>query len=99
MTSLSSLHPSSPGTPDWDKLLQGIILDRGSSHALHSQLRNGLRFIILHSLKNGERLLPELEMVQRLNLSQGTVRRALTSWPPRGCSSGGGRSALSSAIP
>ncbi|SDU11769.1 LacI family transcriptional regulator [Verrucomicrobium sp. GAS474] len=84
MTSLSSLHPSSPGTPDWDKLLQGIILDRGSSHALHSQLRNGLRFIILHSLKNGERLLPELEMVQRLNLSQGTVRRALTELATEG---------------
>lgn len=68
----------------WDKYLQTIPLDRGSAYALHAQLRNGLRQIILHSLREGDMLLPELEITRRLNLSQGTVRRALTELASEG---------------
>ncbi|SDU11611.1 LacI family transcriptional regulator [Verrucomicrobium sp. GAS474] len=80
MASSSSSRPStaSKTAAAWDKLFQSVSIDRGSSHSLHAQLRTALRQIILRGLKDGDLFMPELEIVRRLGLSQGTVRRALS---------------------
>ena len=59
-------------------LLKEILLDHTRQTPLHSQLKTGLRRLILGNFEDTSRFFSEAQLVDHLRVSQGTVRRALT---------------------
>ncbi len=57
---------------------QMIAINDGDDRPLHTQLRRSLRSLIERHFNDGERFFSESELIARLGLSQGTVRRALS---------------------
>ncbi|MDR1280843.1 MAG: LacI family transcriptional regulator, partial [Opitutaceae bacterium] len=65
------------GDWDWEKNLRAIVLDRDNGIPLHVQLRTSLRRVIQATPGHIEKLTPENTLIDLLNVSQATVRRAL----------------------
>ncbi len=59
-------------------LLQHIVLDPSRDLPLHAQLKSSLRRLILHKFEDTNRFFSEAQLIGHLQISQGTVRRALT---------------------
>ena len=57
--------------------LERLILDTNRDMPLHAQLRRALRVIIDEHCVDGQKFFTEPQLIQHLNVSQSTVRRAL----------------------
>ncbi|AHF90989.1 transcriptional regulator [Opitutaceae bacterium TAV5] len=62
---------------NWEENLRSIVLDRDNGIPLHVQLRASLRRVIRSTPAHVEKLTPENTLIDLLNVSQATVRRAL----------------------
>ncbi|EIP99096.1 transcriptional regulator [Opitutaceae bacterium TAV1] len=62
---------------DWEENLRSIVLDRDNGIPLHVQLRASLRRVIRSTPAHVEKLTPENTLIDLLNVSQSTIRRAL----------------------
>lgn len=59
------------------ELLDHLILDADRDMPLHAQLRRALRAIIDEQCVDGQKFFTEPQLIERLKVSQSTVRRAL----------------------
>jgi len=60
-----------------DMLEQALMRERQQDLPLHSQVRRALRRLIQDDFNNGDRFFTETAIAEKLNVSAGTVRRAL----------------------
>lgn len=67
---------------DVSKLSPEALASHGKAHnermPLHARTREYLRDIVLTNFEDGDKFYPEPIIIEKLNISQGTVRRALT---------------------
>lgn len=61
-----------------------IAVDASADMPLHTQLRRSLRTVIEKHFEDGERFFSEAELIAYLQISQGTVRRALADLASEG---------------
>lgn len=64
-------------SPPIELLDQRVVIDRSRDTPLHAQLRRAMRSFIEEEFEHGQQFWTEQALIQRLNVSQITVRRAL----------------------
>lgn len=65
-------------------LLGEILLDPSRDLPLHAQLRRSLEQLILNHFSDGSVFFSETELIERMSVSQGTIRRALADLAGQG---------------
>lgn len=65
-------------------ILQEIVLDPNRDLPLHAQLRQSLERVIQEKFQDQQRFYSESQLIRSLNISQGTIRRALSDLASQG---------------